>query len=273
MTPVRLKNLADIDFPEKADITSIMYYLGRQSALDPYKGSIYLIVASELGNKAQYSYGKWGILALLTAIENGYSNQPAWMLNNSFLAWMWGRAAIASASMNDIDDHAVKHLIKYLDDNPENPAFNTWAWGYRAALNNQEYEISKDKMLKGASQLTEKPDALWAWVMNLQAAAFAGDVETYNLCKKEIMALSNAKTVSEALVKGLLRTPESNDYPAWALAKVRYSAKVIKDDALYAELESSLNTSIAELKNLGDEDKYMAEYALAVLENQLAIHA
>lgn len=105
--------------------------------------------------------------------------------------------------------------------------------------------------------------------MNLQAAAYANDQLTYEVCKEQIKSLSNATTVTKALKTNLLRTSESNDYPAWALAKARYAASVAGDDALYAELEHCLNISIADAKNAGAD----AEYALAVIENQLAIHS
>ena len=68
----------------------------------------------------------------------------------------------------------------------DNFAFYTWAQAYDATLNIKEYHIFKSVMMQNATLLSKKSkedpanhgalsDALWAWVMNLSAAANAGD--------------------------------------------------------------------------------------------------
>lgn len=273
----RLKNLKDINFTERNDVFLIIFDLSKQRIFKatPYSLSIPMIGDAELGT-ADYPFTQGRMVWSLEHPDSPLQKDvPSWMRTNSFKAWMWGRVLLAADSVNDTTtiNKALANLRILLDDTQptatDNPAFYTWAWAYRAAYNQQEYAISKDKMLQGAYKLDNLSDALWAWVMNLQAAAYAHDLATYETCKQQIISVAHTATVSQALTKGLLRTAASNDYPAWAMAKVRYAARVVGDEALYAELESSLNASIREAKKAGAD----AEYALAVIENQLAIHS
>ena len=110
-------------------------------------------------------------------------------------------------------------------------------------------------------------NAIWAWVMNLSAAANAKDQETYDLSKKNIESLTGKASVTKSLETGLLRTAVSNDYPAWALGKLLYAAKIRNDVELYHDSDAALRSSIAKSNAAGAK----AEYTLAVLENQLAL--
>jgi len=132
-------------------------------------------------------------------------------------------------------------------------------------------------LLKDASRLTAifndskahgaLSDALWAWVMSLQAAAYAGDQSSYEWIKEQMKLITQTESVSQALEKGLLRKTESNDYPAWAMAKVRCAAIIIGDEELYREIESTLISSIAGAQKANAK----AEYVLSILDNQLAM--
>lgn len=110
-------------------------------------------------------------------------------------------------------------------------------------------------------------DALWAFVMNLQAAANAKDHSTYSWIKEQMQSILKTESVAEALEKGLLRTTQSNDYPAWAMAKTYCAARMLNDNELCQNIESFLVSSIDAAKNAGAN----AEYILAELDYQLAV--
>lgn len=134
-------------------------------------------------------------------------------------------------------------------------------------------------MLTSAFELTEKyhantanhgalSNALWAWVMDLSAAS-AKNYTDYKSIKMSILQLAGKKSIAEALETGLLRTADSNDYPAWALAKVRLAAAIMQDWKLYDELTPVVTASTEAAKSADAK----AEYALAMGDNQWAIEA
>jgi len=279
----RPKNLADVNFTEKTDLENIIDEL-INSAKDSYSASLPLMASASTGDKTRYTITLANMLNALDSLDNTSEDTSKWMQNNSFKAWMWGRIVLAADSMGDSPTviKAQKKLEEFLAKNfadNDSFAFFTWAWGYHAAINQKEYQISKKIMLEGAMTLTKKynasgnhamlSDALWAWVMNLQAAAYVADQKSYDWIKEQIKSIAGKNSVTLSLEKGLLRTAQSNDYPAWAMAKVRYAAIVINDKELYQEIETSLLGSIdGALKG-----NAKAEYALSILDNQLAILA
>lgn len=278
--PIRSKNLANVSFAGKNHIASEIDEL-INSAENPYVASLPLIASAEIGDKTRYTIALTNMLKALENLDTISGSSAVWMQNNSFKAWIWGRILLAADSIDDFDTviKAQKKLEEFLEkdatDN-DNFAFFTWAWGYRAAINQKEYTISKKRMLDDAKILTEKykasgdhgmlSDALWAWVMNLQAAAYMGDQKSYNWIKEQIKLTAGEGTVTLSLEKGLLRTAQSNDYPAWAMAKTRYAAIVINDKELYHEIEHSLMPFI----DGAQKGNANAEYVLASLDNQLA---
>lgn len=277
----RSKNLADVKFIEKTDLENTIDELVN-SAKDPYSASLPLMASAEIGDKARYEIALTNMFNTLDNLDNSSERDPTWMKNNSFKAWMWGRIASAADSMDDFQTviKAQKKLEEFLAKNVEendNFVFFTWAWGYRASINQKEYTISKKRMLDDAMILTEKyktsgdhgmlSDALWAWVMNLQAAAYVGDQKSYDWIKEQIKSVAGENSVARSLEKGLLRTTQSNDYPAWAMAKTRYAAIIINDKELYQQIEASLIASIGGAQ----KGNAKAEYVLSILDNQLAI--
>jgi hypothetical protein len=280
--PDRLKNLENITFTEKSSVESAIDEL-LSSSQDPYAESLPLIASAEIGDKKRYELAREKMLNGLEILDKNPESAPQWMQNNSFKAWMWGRVLLAADSVNDTSTamEAQERLQILLKENvtaSDNFAFFTWAWGYRAAYDKKEYEISKKRMLDDASKLTmifnesrehgALSDALWAWVMNLQAAAYAGDQSSYEWIKEQMKLITGKESVSQALEKGLLRTAESNDYPAWAMAKVRCAAIIAGDKELYRVMESSLISSIDGAQKANAK----AEYVLSILDNQLAIY-
>jgi hypothetical protein len=280
----KIKNLKSIDFNERDDVEKIIDELIK-SAKDPYSASLPLIASAELGDEKRYEIANSQMLQSLEILEKIPDKYPQWMHNNSFKAWMWGRVLSAADSMNDAKNitHAKSRLSILLEMNTEkddNFAFLTWAWGYRAALNQTEYAISNKKMINDAMQLAIKyklkpenhealSDTLWAWVMNLSAAANAWDQIHYDLILEQIRLITGEKSIAQALEKGLLRTSDSNDYPAWALAKIRFAAAIMGDKELYNDIEGTLVSSVAGAKKAGAD----AEYILSIVDSQLAMLA
>jgi hypothetical protein len=277
------KNLKGIPFSERADIEKITDELAT-SANDPYTTSLPLMASAGLGDEKRYVATRTQMLARLNALDQKPNDFPQWMRNNSFKAWMLGRALLSADDMNDTKTveqtkNKLTSLLEGKITQSDNFAFFTWAQGYQAALNKTEYETAKKRMIQDSMQLSEKyknqptdhgalSDALWAWVMALSASANANDKSSYELIKQQMTSLVGVASAAKALDTGLLRTADSNDYPAWALAKMRLAAAMMHDKALYEESSSILTASITGAKQAGAK----AEYALAVIDNQLAIH-
>ena len=250
-------------------------------AKDPYAASLPMMIYAELGDLPHYQTTKDHMLQLLNGLDTSTNSAWKWMQNNSFKAWMWGRILLAAQSIHDDQQMGTARtqltdLLKQPATAADNAAFTTWAWGYLAALDKKEYQLSKKQMMDGAQALADKyqasgkpadlSDALWGWVMNIQAAARAHDRATYEKIKAKI---TGNESVEIALVKGLSHTAESNDYPAWALAKVRLAAATIGDQTLFLALKVPMEVSIAEAKAIATNGA-KAEYAFAVLDNKLA---
>jgi len=276
-------NLNGVNFNERATIESNIDELAN-IAKDPYSASLPLIASAGLGDSKRYVSARTTMLTTLTDLDEKPNNYPEWMRNNSFKAWMWGRILLAAKNMADVKTILQsKNKLSSLLNNKEitkddNFAFYTWAQAYDATLNVKEYHIFKTPMMQNAALLSRKSkedpanhdalsEALWAWVMNLSAAANAGDQENYALIKEKIKSLTGIESVTKSLEAGLLRTAESNDYPAWALGKVRLAAKIRNDDVLYQDIAATLSSSIYRANQVGAK----AEYILAVIENQLSL--
>lgn len=278
----RPKNLRAVNFKERLAIENIIDDLIGSSSYDPYSASISMIASAIMGDKARYELACTQLLNTLEDQDTQTSRIPQWMQSHSFKAWMWGRVLLAADNIADLATAATAlgNLHSLLNENTspaDNPAFVIWAWGYRAAFNAKEYDLSKKSMLDGALTLTKKfvtssvhqdlSDAIWSWVMSLQATACAGDIGAYQWIKEQITSITNTTSVPQALEQSLLRTTQSNDFAAWALAKTRCAAVIANDDALYREIEEPLTLSIDNAQQTSSR----AEYILSVLENQLAI--
>lgn len=239
------------------------------SANDAYSASLPLIAAAGLGNKEQYD------AALNIALKDLNSQHG----EASFNAWMWGRVLLAAKDMGDAKSVALAKAVLFASFNEKNTTkpnivFLTWAAGYHAAFNEETYQIFKNSMMNSAQYLANShpvlSDVLWAWVMNLCASATAQDRENVGLIKQRIATSSSTEpqSVANVLQQGLKRTAQSNDYPAWALAKVRHAAALIQDHELYDEVGDMLSASFM---NEANTPTSKAEYVLAVIENDLAL--
>jgi hypothetical protein len=275
-------NLNGVNFSERVIIESTIDELAN-AAKDPYAASLPLIASAGLGDAKRYASARTTMLTMLTALNEKPNDYAEWMRSNSFKAWMWGRVLLAADTMADSktilqSKNKLSFLLNKEITKDDNFAFYTWAQAYDATLNIKEYQTFKKAMMQNAVLLSKKSkedpanhgalsDALWAWVMNLSAAANAGDQKNYTLIKEQIKVLTGAESVTKSLETGLLRTAESNDYPAWALGKVRSAAAIMRDNMLYQEVDLALISSIYGANQAGAK----AEYSLAVIENQLAL--
>ena len=247
---------------------------------DVYSASLPLIASAELGDQRLY------FDTLTTAIRSLYNldNNPApgreqdWMQNNGFKAWMWGRILLSADQMLDVAhvveaQEKITTLLKSETTHDQNLAFYTWARAYLASLDDENYQTQRDAMIRGATDLTDKynvthahgdlSNAVWAWVMNLQAAARNQDHATYELIKSKLLEISDSDSLSACLQQTLLRTADSNDYPAWALVIVKKAAVNMGDEALATALREPVAAAIQAAKNAGQT----AEYTIANLAN------
>jgi hypothetical protein len=181
------KNLSMIHYPGKSAVTeSIKQLYLTSDSNDAYSLSIPLIASAQQGDKKIY-------VAVLKKIQTALNKMP----NDYFKAWILGRVLLAADSMVDKATLAMtKFQLKLILAVPFNKtfadidyAFYAWALGYLALLDKHEYKIIHSQLLESAQNLTmvyyqtQTHDALsnavWAWVLDLQAASYANDKTTY----------------------------------------------------------------------------------------------
>lgn len=276
-----LTNLNNARFQNKFYIKTKFPNLLSPEIKDAYPLSLPLLISAQLGNK---------ILYLQSLIR---MNQAMKQLDpEPFKAWMYGRMLFAAHSIKDQRreteiSFALKTLISNLtkEDSTRLDRFTTWSLGYYAALSKANFNETKDLLNDGGNYLTtqyfktlssgasiekvqeSRSDALWAWVLILQAAANGADEDVYNYAVEQILEITKKATLGQALTVGLLRTAASNDYPAWALGIAAISAQTIENKDQYDEALSQLNTSIDEAK----KGNNLPEALLALVNRELAI--
>jgi hypothetical protein len=233
--------------------------VGYEPKYHAYYLSMPLLTAAFLNNELLYKRVLTEIVPVLDNIQD-----PAWK------AWLEGRVLIAAKQIHDTGTYDSALLVtKSLlpDKGTEENEFTAWAWGYLASASNDEFNAARNKLLAEGNKLSDLfhainqnpastdvqkqaalSNALWVWVMNIQAVANADkskDNEAfYHQCLNSLKSLTGENTVEDALSRGLLRTEASNDYPAWAMAIVRLSAALMKDHDLYNKLDATLAQSI-----------------------------
>lgn len=277
-----IKNLKNYPYEGRFAITTAIDCLYTTAKDDAYQLSMPLIASAQQSNELAYKN-------TLPKIEEALKKIPEKGPKNSFKAWLLGRILLSADSIGDTTSRTTKIAeLKTLLANPstKKDCFSTWAWGYLAAINEDEYQYARKPMLKNAlllnveyqevklSASTETQtktqealsNALWAWVMSLQAAANSKDKQTYDEILGHIKTITMQPTIAEALSKGLLRTATSNDYPAWAISIVQLAAARMGDEKQYNELSKTLETSIKEAK----DSNATAEATLAYINQVLA---
>lgn len=236
-----------------------------QSANSCYELSIPLLASGLLSDKARFDLCLGKLKPKLEKLEN-----------NGFKAWLYGRILLSAKNVNHSSaiQEAKKHIETYLNNNNDLDACGIWSMGYLAALDKKSYAIYKDGLSSSNLQLADKynsaklkselpsqalqnnlSDAIWAMIMNLQAAAQAADKPSYDLIIEQLKNITEQSNLTSALECGLIRTSASNDYPAWALSIAAYSCAVINDEENFQDLIIHTTTSAqnAETENKLEE--------------------
>lgn len=222
----------------------------------PYNINLWFESSHKKAMDTTDAYGRayqLSVLLLVSANENkqDYENVRNEMLRaldkmtpeqNSKKAWLLGRVLVAAKTMYDweILGGSTRATLRNLLNDPTTTKdeYSAWAWGYVADDGKVDYNRYKTDMMRAATDLTsqyEQPEkiegvlslssVLWAWVMDLQAAADANDKETFKEILSRIKSITGEKTLTNAFSKGI---PE-DDYQAWALSIVYSSAQKIND--------------------------------------------
>lgn len=255
------KNLSRISYPGKSAVTANIKQLYLTSdSNDAYLLSIPLIASAQQGDKKIYA-------TVLEKIQIALNKMP----DDYFKAWILGRVLLAADSIGDkatlvVTQSQLKLILavpmkKSFSD--IDYAFYTWALGYLALSSQHEYKMIQSQILESAQNLTTAyyqtrthdalSNAIWAWVLNLQAASYANDKPIYYYILNQIKLITNKGTVSEALSYAFIRTETSSDYPAWGMGIVGLSASTVKDQLLHNELKPELKRSIYKAKKWGNQ--------------------
>lgn len=277
-----MKNLKLCAFLERFGMGNDVAEMLNRANGDAYALSMPMLISAMMGNKERYL-----LLRDMVDISLDSNEYPP---KKTLQAWMLGRMILADKIMGDdlepsqkiAQQDTVEQLKKLLSTIEEDDSFSAWAWGYLACV---DYDYAKEPMLKAARSLKASApmaDQIWAWVMCIQAAAYANDIATYKECVQQIKLITGKEMmVSEALSTLLTRDERTlnNDFPGWAMAGVRAAAQMMGDDLLYRELDEPIKqvikdtqTIIAQQKDSNPifAQKAVAEKRLTEATNQLA---
>lgn len=288
-----VKNLSAYSYPERESINTQIKTLSEEAGENEYLLGMVLLASAQQGDKDPYE-------SVLARMQGSLAKLSKEDDNLSYKTWRLGRMLLAADSYGDkaTENKVLTELKDILGNSKtKQDCFSAWAWGYLANYNKTEYEHAKKQMISSALALTETyqktkqslfadktemesklnaeesnllqsdlSNALWAWVLNFQAAANANDEEMYNYIRDQMKSITGQSTVGDALSKGLLRAAASNDYPAWALGIAQLAAATMKDKELFLELKKPLADSIKGAK----EASKLAEATLAQLAAALA---
>lgn len=250
-------------------------------ASDAYAFSIPLYASALLGDQTRFNTILLKMRASLNSLEN-----------NGFKAWLYGRVLLSAKNTGNLNviKEAKDHIENYLASNPNDTgACATWAIGYLAAFNEECYSLYQQRLLAQSKELSRKylstsannnatadniqsdlSDAIWAWIMALQAAALAGDSDTYDFIVDQIKSITQQNNLTSALAHGLLRTKASNDYPAWALAIATFSSAQInakkKDEQNFTQLSCATSGSLQIANQVEKKEAILCKITFALAE-------
>lgn len=163
--------------------------------------------------------------------------------------WMLGRMALAAKLADDplklaeIKESLSTQLFaddKLVKGNKDEKI--GWAFAYLAAIDETSYENCRKKLLEYTefardrykhSPTTAASNFVWTLVMNLYAAASAGNEEGYLHFLRELKSSTEKNSLKDAT----LLVPKE-DYRQWLVSMARYSFTLMKDDGNLKELES-----------------------------------
>lgn len=242
-----------------------------------YQLSMPLMASALLGNEKLY----FEILPRMQVALNALTENEA-----SRKAWLLGRILFSADSIGDhlTANQAKLELRKMLESTMENNEFTAWALGYIAGSGNEEYHDFKKNMLDSAIKLTQlyntekigspkindlATNAMWAWIMALQAVAVFEDKIFYDFILEQMKLMMKKASIVEALNEGL----RENDYPAWGFGIVYLAAATMEDELQCEALEAPLKKSIEFAKNTGkNSEVILALLNLNLAKTRLAYH-
>lgn len=187
--------------------------------------SISLILAAQSNNAEQYETVKQEMWMLLDL-----DNQPEKQLS-PHESWMLGRMVVSAYFIGKKDD-AQKFgevLAAKAPKGNATDALGVWANGYLLEYYARQddkaaYNANKQTILGRANEITAKTDRAanastiaWIHVVNMHAAAVAGDNETYNAIKQQFIndiKPQSSRNPNFGLVEALALVPDT-DFPAW----------------------------------------------------------
>jgi|GEM_PF-2869753 len=248
---------------------------------DAYALSMPLLASAQIGDINTYQ-------AILSSMQEALRQIPENYAKSSYKAWLTSRVAFAAYSIGDrhtaeIMIQRTHKLLKQYAMAPD--AFSTWALGYLATGNKQQYTVLRHRLFSASETLSQtyehalhdpeqsilekqalRSNAIWAWICTLQAAAYARDVTGYQSSLKQIKKITAQSTIAEGLLKSLSHTKSLNDYPAWAISIVRLSAVLAHDRQTADTLINPLQNALTEARSLNAT----SEIVLAETNNALA---
>jgi len=118
--------------------------------------------------------------------------------------WLLGRCLLATCFIDDISHigSIETELLKGLKKVASHDAFSTWAIGYASIANSETYfkmrttlhtcmeNLEKTyKSTEGGDRHELNSNIIWGYLLFGQAAAFAGDLSTFNFCMDHLKSL------------------------------------------------------------------------------------
>jgi hypothetical protein len=238
-----MKNLSTTDYADKAAVTDAILQLftyARTQANNIYSLSIVLIAAALQGVSENYETVLRELKPALILMDDSPEKN-----------WLMGRMLFAEAM---IDPRYVYQSSSISQESmtilPYN-VMNAWALAYFSSLSPESYVQMRTSMLQAVNdQQTAAilPDALWALIMGLQAAAYANQRSDYDVILQNMKLLTNRQSLTEVF-SFLTRTEDSSDYPAWAIGIVCVAAVCMDDKELFDEVSVLLSEAIQAAKS------------------------
>lgn len=221
----------------------------------PVLGAGMLAQANEYNNQAEI---KTLYTDAVAGLETALATEA---MKDSRKAWLLGRLAQSAAQMNI--QNKVSETTSAIDDllkDASLDAYGTWAIGYIAGLDKAQCDAKKELCTQGAMALTEKynsielagkekdaarSDALWAWVMIVQAAAHAPDSALYEKCWQHITPLLDQGGIP------------IDDFNAWGSGILYFAAIKMEDKARFETIKHTFQNALE--KTPSAEDRFLAE--------------
>lgn len=182
------------------------------------KLSLSLLEVAMLGETKQYQK----ILSKLNSLEGESEEQVL----------LHGRTLFAAYLMNDIGtlNRAKKEILKEIIPRDDQAHLLIFALAYLVAVDSNEYRNRISELLHCCDELSteDASNAIWAYILLLQASAIHYDETTFNTIVAKVNELTGCKSLAESL--------ENCDHPSWGLGIAALAAISLKQHELYATL-------------------------------------